>query len=256
MMLKLDKRSFFCLFFSAVLVLCSAASIPAETRYVSDQLIISIRDGQTPEDQIIGYLISDTPVEVLEETQTHFRVKTVDGLEGWVKAKYLLTTLPKKAVIEELKTRITELEAENEAIRSQDPTSSLDDYATAKKKYELKIKHLTSMLEKESQATASTVKELKTLRARNKDLQGKYDALSQQHADLSEKSGNATTLKQEIKTLKQTNTALDKEIENLKNKQQTPFLSGNIKWFLSGSGVLLFGIILGRLAHRKRSYPY
>jgi len=35
-----------------------------------------------------------------------------------------------------------------------------------------------------------------------------------------------------------------------------PMLSGNMKWFLIGGGVLLFGFLIGRSIKTKRSYRY
>ncbi|MBW2298473.1 MAG: hypothetical protein JRF32_12800, partial [Deltaproteobacteria bacterium] len=56
------------LFILLLIILMSGSVSPAgaDTRYVSDQLIISVREGPTAEDPVVGYLLTGAPVEVLD----------------------------------------------------------------------------------------------------------------------------------------------------------------------------------------------
>ena len=60
----------------------------------------------------------------------------------------------------------------------------------------------------------------------------------------------------EILALEDTNRQLLIENDALKQNTTSSFLSGKMKWFLVGGGVLLLGFIMGRSAKRKKSYRY
>ena len=69
---------------------------------------------------------------------------------------------------------------------------------------------------------------------------------------VNEQGKNADTIK-EFATLKVENKALKDKIAALPPTDATSVLSGNMKWFLIGSGVLLLGFLIGRSIKGKRS---
>lgn len=91
-----------------ILLLLALTSIAAysETRYVSDELIITIRAGKGDQFRIIDYLKSNTPLEVLSEEDEYLFVRTPEGDEGWVRTRYITSELPKEHIIANLKREI------------------------------------------------------------------------------------------------------------------------------------------------------
>jgi SH3 domain protein len=102
----------------AVLVLTLAALAPgaaAETLYVIDRLVVGIHQDATRDSPVLRLVPTATPLEALEEQGDLVRVRTPDGLEGWVDGDYVSPEMPAQLVVEELeawkKTREEELKA-------------------------------------------------------------------------------------------------------------------------------------------------
>ena len=141
-MMTLNKRTLFLFFlFSFCLLAFVDQSVWADTRYVSDQLVISMREGRLPEDPAVAFIVAGTPVEVIEEAEEHLLVRIVNGQEGWVRSKFILAQRPKSMIITELEAKIEELESEIQAMGTQSG-STLEDSSDTQAIYELKIKNL------------------------------------------------------------------------------------------------------------------
>ena len=74
-------RSYSALLLSTLLALFWFQVVPAgaETRYVSDELLLSLRAAPSPGARVLDYLRSDTPLEVLGEEGEFVRVRTPEG---------------------------------------------------------------------------------------------------------------------------------------------------------------------------------
>lgn len=84
----MNYRYFFALTLFGTLSL--STTLMAETQFVSDDLVITLRTGQGNQYEIIKTLSSGTKLEILEQTDTGYtKVKTDSGLEGWVRTQYL-----------------------------------------------------------------------------------------------------------------------------------------------------------------------
>ena len=100
-----------------VSLFCNVTAAWAETRYISDQLVVSLREQPQNGSETIVYLKTDTPVEVLEVGEQYIQVKTKNGEIGYIQKSYLTEKIPKATVIsrltrenEGLKERVQELE--------------------------------------------------------------------------------------------------------------------------------------------------
>ena len=82
----------------------------AETAYVTDILRLGLHRADDTSDRPFQNLVSGTELEVLARTTNFARVRTADGLEGWVKSAYLVLDKPAQL-------RVSELEGELEALR-------------------------------------------------------------------------------------------------------------------------------------------
>ena len=215
-------RSFFLSFF---LILALSFSAQAETQYVSDHLIITVRTGQGAQFQVIKTVQSGEHVKVLEITDTGYtRIETTDGIEGWVRSQYL---------VEEPVAREKLVKAEDKLLRTRTALKTLKEkFVTLSKEHKLLSK---------TQAKLSTdKKQLDSEFARLNKVAKKPIMLDKQNRQLQTKN---VTLEKDLQRLNQEN-------HSLKDRSQR-------EWFIAGALVLFGGIILGliipKLRGRKRS---
>ena len=129
------------LFIVAFTVSASINSVFADTRYVSDRLIISVRDGQNQNAAVLGYIETGAQLDILEEIEDLLRIRTEDGIEGWVRAQYIISEKPKVLIIENLKNEITALKKEIETSKNEQDSSS-NTLSKTKKMYQEEIVEL------------------------------------------------------------------------------------------------------------------
>jgi len=215
-------------FMVAFLMTASNGSVYADTRYVTDQLVISVRNGHNPSDIVLGYIKTATPVDVIEEIGDYSRIKTEDGLEGWVLTKYIVSEKPKALIIEDLKSEIQKL---NEKADSKKLLET-------KKMYEEKIGELEQEVNINQRFTAKAKSDLIQLDNKYKNLLAH--------------SQNKEELIRESEQLKKLNTHLNTEIKSLKQQNKVPLKSKGLQSFVAGAGVLLLGYLLGASAKKKK----
>jgi SH3 domain protein len=214
------------LFIFVIIFIATIKSVFADTRYVSDELIISVRDGQSQDDNVLGYIKTGTAVEVLEEKGRYLRIKIEDGLEGWVQAQYIIPERPNSRIIQDLKIKISEKD-------------SLSDKLSAKNKiYETKIRELEQEVDLNQKNTEKAKSELI-------ELNKKYKTLLSN-------SENTDELIKKLEKSKKLDSKLKTEINNLKKGSRNPLKSSMIQPFLAGAGVFIVGFILGGLARRRK----
>ena len=85
-----------------VLLILTAVTVRAETRYISDRMVVSLRDQPQDNANVVTYLRSDTPIQVLSESGEYLKVETGNGEVGFIKQNYVSDNLPKSLQIERL----------------------------------------------------------------------------------------------------------------------------------------------------------
>ena len=214
------------LFIFAIILTASIKSVFADTRYVSDELIISVRDGQNQDDTVLGHIRTGAAVDVLEEKERYLRIKTEDGLEGWVQAQYIISEKPNARIIEDLKNKINE-------------QASLSEKLLATKKInEIRIRELEQEV---------NINQENTAKAKNELIE-----LNKKYKKLLSNSENTDELITKLEKSKQLDSKLKTEISNLKKGSRNPLKSSMIQPFLAGAGVLIVGLILGGLTRRRK----
>jgi SH3 domain protein len=215
-----------------------AAPAQAETRYVGDQLIITLRQGTSTKHKILKTLETGTPVEVIEEDSSYYKVRTSDGTEGYVLRQYISSNPPKSL-------RIDELEIENSALKKKNK-----DLQKSKSDLEMQLKNIQGKYESEfSSITAeSTEIEQNLDQAVNNEriITEKYNTLVAQ-------SENVVEIARERDQLLQKNKKLTASVKELQKKNEKFADSKMIKWFLAGGGVFFFGWMIGKISRKKRS---
>lgn len=216
---------------------CSAAPAWTATRYVTDQLVVSLR--QTPQGgaEVIGYLRTDTPLEIIEEAGDYLKVKTRDGEVGYVQQQYLTDQTPKPVVISRLEKDVARL---NARIKDME-------------------KDLGMATSQGEEAQQKIVAELRAAKEKATTLQGEYDRTSRELAQVSKEyealqtnAKNVVALTQERDSLQETNQSLTAKLAKLEAERDSLLKTGAIKWFFTGAGVLLIGWILGKLSGGRR----
>ena len=227
------------LFIVAFTVSASINSVFADTRYVSDRLIISVRDGQNPNAAVLGYIETAAPVDVLEEKEDLLRIRTEDLIEGWVRAKYIDSEKPKVLIIENLENEIKALNKDIKTVKNEQDSVS-NTLSKTKKMYQEEIEELKEEVNINQKFAA---------KAKSDFIQ-----LNKKYTNLLKNSKNTGKLIGEVEKLKKLNAELNTEIKSLRSDRKNPLKSNRIQSFIAGAGVLLFGFILGgSVKKRKRS---
>jgi SH3 domain protein len=213
------------LFLPCFLILSVSFTAQAETQYVSDRLVITVRTGQGAQFEIIKTLESGAHVQVLEVTDTGYtRIETSDGTEGWVRSQYLIET-----PVANEKLTITEAKL---------------------------VKTKTALAKiKESFATLS--EEHKVLSQQQTSLSTNKKQLDTELAHLNEIAKKPIILDRQNRKLQQENVSLGKDLQRLNQENHSLKDRSQREWFIAGALVLFGGIVLGliipKLRGRKKS---
>lgn len=211
-----------------LLLAAGSVASPAlgDERYVSDQLVITLREEAGEGGETLGTLRTGTSMELLQEEGKYLRVRTGDGLEGYVLKQYVTAETPKSLVI-------SRLEKENATLRGR-----LQDLQAAKAESD-------SLLEEARLGRAAGESD-------SAALQQELAAVQQAHRELQEKSASVLQLDAERQELQRRNLQLTAEVEGLREENESLLFRAAYKWFFAGGGVLLLGWLLGRKSKQKR----
>jgi SH3 domain protein len=211
-----------------VLVLASALPVAADTRFVSDRLIITVRDGKGPGAAPLTTLPSDEPVEVLEEDAQFLKIRTKEGLVGFVQAQYITKETPKSIIIERLEKEVDRLKGRMEDLKAtQSPQAQ----------------ELESLRER-AQSLEKTLAE----------TQSELRSALEKYNTLAENSGRVVEITTERDLLQEDNQRLAAELATLEEDNTQLLRRGMIEWFLAGAGVFVVGWIIGKVSRKKRRF--
>ena len=210
---------YICLFF------CLTSSAYAETRYISDQLIVTVRSGKGNQYKILETLPTATPVEVLEDDKAYVKVITPKGTEGYIQSHYVSKAPPKSTQITQLKKEIKTLQQQLAEEQQSSQTAQNETNTHQQKITEL-------------------AKQLDQTRAELKQTDSDYKSLLS-------KSDNVLNLSAENEKLIEENHILNSELLLLREENQNFHRSNMIQWFLAGGGVLFLGWLIGKFSRKK-----
>jgi SH3 domain protein len=227
------------LFVLFILLSVSFGPAHANRGYVSDMLIITLREGQGREYKAIRTLKTGTPIEVLEESGRYLRIRTEEGEEGWVEKQYISSELPKNLIIAGLKQETNRLSARVEELEKSQ-TLVLDQLKEAERTYDAKVKELEKNANNRQEEVSRMTMELK-------QITEKYNTLL-------DKSKNVLDLINEHDKLQAENAKLNTETARLTKENARLGSTRMLRWFLAGAGVFLIGLIIGKVSRKKRYY--
>lgn len=214
---------------SFIFFLCNFAALAsAETVYVSDQLVITLRQGKSTKHKIIKTLQTGTSMEVLESAKDdpYIKVRLTGGEVGYVLSQYISTEIPKSTVISRLQTQISDL---------QEKLSSLENARNLVSDDFQEIKSAKEAYEKDLGQTKAELEEL-----------------SQKYKTLLKQSEQVVTISKERDDFQKSQTMLLAEVKELRDENYILKKASLIKWFLAGAGVFFFGWLAGKFSKKKK----
>jgi len=206
------------------LCLLVTAAASAETRYVDDKLVITMRTGQGTTYQILKTLPSGTPMELIQDAGKYSQVRTNDGMEGWVLSQYITDTPIARDRLTHAEQKLQQLQQEKQRLQQQ---------------------------------LAETGKERDSTRRDYNEVSRKADKLQGELKKLQEVAAKPIALSRENNQLKEQLDRLRKDSHLLKMENEQLKSQSERNWFITGAGVLGSGIFLGlilpMLRRKKRS---
>lgn len=202
------------------LLMCSAV-LANSTRYVTDQLEITLRSGQSTKHQILRMLRSGTPLEVLETDAEagYTRVRTPDGNEGWVITRYL-DSLPSG------RERLAATQQQLSALKMNNT-------------------HLSKEVKQLSAEKDKLTRQLAQLRQDNKRLDQELNRIRKTSASALAIDNENKSLNTRLQHLEQKYQLVQHENERLRDRTARD-------WFMAGAGVILLGMGIGLIIPKIR----
>ena len=220
-----------------IILLCATSTSWAETRYVSDQLVVSLREQPQKNSSPIIYLKTDMAVEFLEEAGEYIKVRSKKGETGYILQKYLTTAKPKSIIINKLQKERDQLAGKIAEIRQQAASTTSQ---SSKSQQELALQ-LIDLRENNTALQDKWVQSQAELKQTRQD----YQALQNDATEVIAITAERDQLRKTNQELSTKNIALDKEMGSLTR-------TAVIKWFLAGAGVLFLGWIIGKVSGNRR----
>ena len=207
-----------------LLFLLSTAAL-AKNAYVTDEIKITLRTGESATHRIVRMLPTGERLTVLSENADsgYSKVRTANGSEGYVLTRQLVDQPVAR-------DRLAALEAE--------------------------VKQLKAAPGELSSRLASLTDEHKKLSAEYEQLK----QVDQEFAALQRTSSNAVRIANERNELRKQVASLTREVEDVKQQNRELENKTAQNWFLIGAGVVVGGILLGlilphlRVRRRKSSW--
>ncbi|MDH5230341.1 MAG: TIGR04211 family SH3 domain-containing protein [Gammaproteobacteria bacterium] len=206
---------------AGIIIFCSALPLAhAATQYVKDTIFIQLRSGKGDEFRILKALKSGTRLEVIEQSDDGYAfVRTDEGLEGWVRDKYLSPDPVAADLLEKANQKIDKLVGENETLKQR-----------------------VSVLRQE----------LKEANKQVSSLDKANTQLEKTNAKISDVAARPMEIEQLNRELGTRNEIIEKEILELREINQKLEKGTTRKWFMTGAGVIVLGLVIGLIIPRIR----
>jgi SH3 domain protein len=213
----------------ALVLLVSFGSLHAETRYVTDELKITMRSGESATHKIIRMLPSGTPLEVLADNKGtgYSQVRTEGGTTGYVLTRQLMAIPSARERLESIEQQLLQLKEEPERLSAR-------------------LISLQTEHDQLQQQFAQVSEERQTL--------------GQELESLKRTAANAIRISNERNELRKQVVTLTHQVEDLKQENRELGNSSDQRWFMIGAAVIVGGILLGlilphlRVRKRKNSW--
>ncbi len=213
------------------LALMVALAVPGaawaeEAAWVTDRLEVTLRRGTGTQFAIVRMLPAGARLEVLERDAEsgYTRVRTDQGVEGWVLTRYLVDQPSAREQLADMRQRL------DQALAQRGSAGEMLDAMTAER----------NTLREERDALA----------AANRDL-------TEELAEIRAAAAEPLQMRERARALAEENAALESRVATLSLETRDLRRSTQRDWLLAGAAVLLVGLVLGivlpRIRWRRRS---
>jgi len=208
------------------LVVLSFSAFAEQQAFITDQLEVTMRTGQSSQHKIKRMLKSGKPVKVIEQNKEtgYSKVRLNNGSVGWVLTRQLVYKPVASLQLKSTLNNLSIIKTENK-----------------------KIKEELSLLKGEAGNTANE----------NKTLSAETEKLSHELDSIRATAASAIQVAQEKELLQERVVNLEREMQTITRENQALQDSSAQDWFLIGGGVLFGGMLLGllipKISWRKKS---
>lgn len=196
-----------------------ATPVLADNKYINDKMKITMRTGPGIDRKIISLLRIGDKVEVVQPGEGWTLIRLTNGKEGWVISRFLTDKIPSNVELNLLKD-----------------------------KYQALINNAAKMKEENSLLKAENEK----LNTESAEIRKKLQKTTDDYNTLKAESQNFFKLQSKFKESSSKLAEETKKAKKFEDELTKLLLNQNIKWFLSGAGVLILGFIIGLSTKRKR----
>ncbi len=211
-MMKLGTLVLIGLFFTA-------ATSAAETRYVTEELNITLRTGPGTDRKIIAFPSAGDPLEIVTPGEEYTEVMTRGGKQGFVLSRYLTNKEPSSTVLARLQQKYDQIVEKYDDLKQRATQMTGD------------TKSLSTELAKTQQELEERTASYESLKNESKqflELKAKYQKAVKEAAEARTKAEKA-----------------DKELQQLMSSEINTGL-------LYGGGLIVLGFITGFIVKRPR----
>jgi len=193
----------------------------AKSVYVTDSMKYTLRSGASSSHKVLRMLPSGTRLELLSKDATsgYSKVKTNSGVVGFMPTRFTLKQPISRWFLEKANKKIERLESENKQLKTDLGSLQSDNKVS-----------LTS----------------------NKSLEKERNQLDKELNNLRKTASNAIQLQRQRNELQERVVHVERELQQLKRKNQALEDSSNQDWFLYGGILSFLGILFGLLIPKIR----
>ncbi len=187
---------------------------PGKTVYVKPSSEVALRRGKGTEFKIIALVKDGSAVQLVEEGESYAKVRLANEKEGWMLTRFLNEEPP-------LEQQVISLQNKNDKViaREAELRQELEDLSTALR---------------QSNTELSTTQE-------------ERDSAVQDFTKLQQATADVVKIKTDLEETKKTNEQLTEKLAVLQLDNDSLSKDKKMYWFLAGGGVLLLGMLLGRM---------
>jgi len=216
------KTGYFVKYFTYfILALLSSNIAFAKSVYVTDSMKFPFRSGESSTHKIIRMLPSGTRLKLLDKNKAtgYTKAETGSGAVGYIPTRFTLKQPINSWFLQKANKKLEQLEAENKQLKTDLSSVQSDNKSS-----------LTS----------------------NKSLEKERNELDKELNDLRKTASNAIQLQRQRNELQERVVHVERELQQLKRKNQALEDSSNQDWFLYGGILSFLGIFFGLLIPKIR----
>lgn len=211
-----------------------------EDRYLIDTVTTSLHEGPGSQYRVLQSLPSDQSFEVLETSNNFIRIRTKDGVEGWVQENVTHTRAPEVSNAKDSDEKV-------DALAPKSKEKTLSNSARLAVKAPDPALDFQPRKEFTEQPSAKESMEIKKLQAELSELTKQFNQAEAAAADAEQIKIEYENLKAEASTMQNTIAGLQQSNISLASKN-------DFYWFFAGSAVFFLGWLVGRISFRRQRH--